>query len=131
MRTTALLLACAAALSGCALNMRLLEDGKVHQGKFSPATRSMSAEIDGDHYEGPISQGMGVGFGTAFSGRRTAFGTSVGTTGDWSGILTSKTGRVIQCSFNAALGAGSGMCEALDGRRHALVVGAMPGDPPP
>lgn len=118
-------------VSGCALNMRLLEDGKVHQGEFSPGTRSMSATIDGDFYEGPISQGSAVGFGTAFSGGKVGFGTMTASSSQFTGILTNRTGKVIQCQFNAALGAGSGMCEGMDGRRYALVIGRMPSDPKP
>ena len=42
-------------LSGCALNMRLLEDGKVHRGTFDPAGRKMGVTIDGDRFAGSVS----------------------------------------------------------------------------
>lgn len=126
MKLSALLLISALALAGCALPLRLLEDGKMHQGLFSPASRSMEANIDGDLYKGPISQGMTVGFGNAFSGGRTAFGTGVGSSNQWQGLIMNKDRKVINCQFQAMLGAGTGMCEALDGRRFALVIGDLP-----
>lgn len=116
----------ALALTGCALPMRLLEDGKAHPGQFSPASRSMEATIDGDRYSGPISQGMTVGFGTAFSGGRTAFGTGIGSSNQFQGLMMNKDRKVINCQFQSALGMGTGMCEALDGRRFALVIGDLP-----
>lgn len=116
----------AVSLTGCALPLRLLEDGKMHQGLFSPASRSMEATIDGDRYSGPISQGMTVGFGTAFSGGRTAFGTGIGSSNQWQGMMLNKDRKVINCQFQAMLGAGTGMCESMDGRRFALVIGDLP-----
>lgn len=115
-----------AALTGCALPMRLLEDGKMHPGLFSPASRSMEATIDGDRYSGPISQGMSVGFGTGFSGTRTAFGTGVASSNQFQGLMLNKDRKVINCQFQAMLGAGTGMCESMDGRRFALVIGDLP-----
>jgi len=117
-------------LAGCALNMRLLEDGKAHQGKFSPASRSIEATIDGDFYTGPMSQGTSVGIGQAWSGGKMATGTMVGTNGQYSAVMTNKAGKVIRCQFQAALGAGTGVCQDNSGRTFDLVIGSMPNDPP-
>ena len=125
-------------LVGCAGQLRLLEDGKVHHGTYSQASRSVEVTIDGVRYAGGFTQNQtvafGQGFGTAYSGGRTAFGTGFGTSvasnGSGQAVLTSPDGKVIQCVFQAAMGRGQGQCEALDGRRFVLVIGDMPGDPP-
>ena len=130
-----LIAATAAALCGCAGNIKLIEDGKVHYGTFSQASRSVEVSIDGVKYSGSFTQnatvGFGQSFGTAFAGNRTAYGSSFGTmvasNGSGQAILTGENGKAIQCMFQAQMGQGNGMCEGLDGRRFLLVIG---GDDP-
>lgn len=132
------LLCAAALLCGCAGNVKLLEDGKVHYGKYSQASRSVEVTIDGLKYSGTYAQnttvGFGQSFGTAFSGTRTAygtgFGTSVASNGSGQTVLTAEGGKAIQCVFQAQMGQGSGMCEGLDGKRYIMVIGGDdPGNP--
>lgn len=110
-------------LSGCALNMRLLEDGKVHRGTFDPAGRKMDVTIEGDRFAGSVSQGMMVGFGQTFTGTRMSTGTMVMGSGQFQGVLTNAAGKVLRCQFQSAMGRGQGMCQNNDGRTFDLVVG--------
>jgi hypothetical protein len=126
----ALVLLAACVSTGCTVNMRLLEDGKVHQGTFSPASRTLTAVIDGDSYSGPASQGVGLGVGQTFYGGKVGFGTTTVATGQWQGLLTNKSGKVIRCQFQAAMGSGQGLCQDNNGRSFDLVIGSMPGDAP-
>lgn len=128
------------ALTGCAGNLRLLEEGKSHPGTWNAASKTMDVNIDGRRYEGSFSQnvtvGFGQSFGTAFSGGRTAFGSGFGTSfasnGSGQAVMTSADGKAIQCMFQAQMGRGSGQCEGMDGRRYILVIGGdAPGAPPP
>lgn len=111
------LLLFAAALSGCAGNLRLLEDGKSHAGSWNAATKTLEATIDGRKYSGTFSQNASVGFGTGMSGTKFATGTAVSSNGAGQAVLTSDDGKVIH------LGRGQGQCEGLDGRRFVLVIG--------
>lgn len=131
MRALPFALAALLALSGCAGNLRLLEDGKSHPGTWNAATKQLEANIDGTRYAGSFSQnatvGFGQSFGTAYSGNRTAFGSGFGTTvsnnGSGQAVLTSPEGKVIECIFQAAMGRGQGQCQGMDGRRYVLVIG--------
>lgn len=125
-----LALSAASLLSGCAMNFRLLEDGKVHHGTLHQASRSMEAVIDGERYTGPASQGMGVGFGQTFYNGRVGFGTTTVASGQWQGLLTNASGKVIRCQFQAAMGSGQGMCQDNNGRNFDMVIGSMPGHAP-
>lgn len=110
-------------LTGCAGNLRLLEDGKSHAGSWNAATKTIEATIDGRKYSGTFSQNAAVGFGTGVSGTKFATGTAVSSNGAGQAVMTSEDGKVIQCVFQAALGRGQGQCEGLDGRRFVLVIG--------
>lgn len=131
-----LAIAAAGLLAGCAGNLRLLEDGKLHSGSWNAASKTMEVTIEGRQYTGDFSQNVSVGFGqsfgTAFSGGRTAFGSGFGTSlasnGSGQAVMTSADGKVIQCIFQAQMGRGSGQCEGMDGRRYVLVIGDQPGD---
>lgn len=120
---TSLLVLCVGSLGGCAGNLRLLEDGKVHPGSWNAATKTLEATIDGVKYNGSFSQNATVGYGTGVSGTRFATGTAIASNGGGQAILTSSNGKVIECVFQAALGRGQGQCSGLDGRRFALVIG--------
>lgn len=123
MKATLLLVAAALLLSGCAGNLKLLEDGKSHAGSWNAATKTLEATIDGKQYAGTFSQSENVGFGAATRGLKTSTSTFVGSDGGGQALLTSEDGKVIQCVFQASLGRGQGQCEGLDGRRFALVIG--------
>lgn len=125
-----LVLAAGVLLSGCAQNFRLLEDGKVHHGTLFQASKTMEATIDGEKFSGPASQAVGVGFGQTFYNGRVGFGTTTVASGQWQGLLTNSSGKVIRCQFQAALGSGQGICQDNNGRNFDLVIGSMPGDPP-
>lgn len=117
-------LVCAIAmLSGCALNVKLLEDGKAHLGSFDVASRTMQVTIDGDKYAGPLHRGMAAAFMTGFSGARTYTGTAIMASSDFSAILTNSAGKILRCQFNSALGRGQGVCQMNDGRTFDLVQG--------
>lgn len=109
------------ALSGCALNVRLLEQGKEHQGTFNPPARAMEVTIDGEKYTGSLSGGSAPGFATMYTPRGPVMATTGVATGQFNATLTSPSGKVIVCQFNSMMGSGSGTCEGLDGRRFAFV----------
>lgn len=108
-------------LSGCALNYRLLEDGKEHAGSFSTPSRTMEVVIDGEKYTGTLSQGMSTGVTTMYTRRGPVMGTGVAGSGQFNATMQSASGKVLVCQFSSAMGTGSGTCEGLDGRRFAFV----------
>lgn len=120
---TLLISAAAALLCGCAGNLRLLEDGKVHQGTWNAASKTLEATVDGRKYSGTFSQGATIGTGFATSGASSAIGTSLSSNGGGQAVLTSNDGKVIECVFQASLGRGQGQCQGMDGRRYVLVIG--------
>lgn len=121
MRALALVVA-AGLVGGCALNVRLLEDGKAHLGNFNPSTGTMEVTIDGDPYKGTVHRGAPpVGFMTGFSGTRTFTGTTMMVSSDFSSLLTNSAGKILRCQFNSALGRGQGLCQMNDGRTFDLV----------
>ena len=113
----------AASVSGCALNMKLLDEGRTHEGHFSPASRSMDVTIDGKAYSGPMTQSTAIGFGTSFAGRRMVQTTTVGTGSDGQAVMTSPDGKWLQCQFSAALGQGVGQCQDASGKIYPLLIG--------
>lgn len=117
------LIAATAILAGCAGSLQLLEQGKVHNGTWNAASKTLEATVDGVKYAGTFSQNASVGTGFATSGTTSAIGTGVSSNGNGQAILRSADGKVIQCVFNASLGRGQGQCEGMDGRRFAMVIG--------
>ena len=111
------------ALAGCAGTLTLLADGEVHHGHFNSISKSVDVNINGRNYTGTFFQGVSIGFGTAFSGVHSATGTTIGSSGSGSAILTSADGKVLQCVFNAAFGQGQGQCQDGTGRVYALLIG--------
>lgn len=124
MKTTTTILAAALMLSGCALNVRLLEDGKSYAGSFNVASRSMEVVIDGDLYTGPLSRGMAAGITTGFSGTRMFTGTTIMASDQFQALLTNSAGKVLRCQFQSALGHGQGVCQNNEGRTFDLVQGS-------
>jgi len=123
------LLAAAAFVAGCSGNLRLLEDGKSYPGHWNSASGEVEADIDGEHYAGTYSDppniGIGVGVGSySWSGSGGGLGLSTGTGGGGGrAVLTSSSGRVIECYFASSFGRGQGECRSMDGRRFVLVIG--------
>lgn len=118
-----LLIAGLIALTGCAGNLQLLEQGKSHSGTWNAASKTLEATVDGTKYTGRFSQNASVGFGTGVSGTSFSTGTAISSNGSGQAIMTSADGKVIQCVFQAAMGRGQGQCEGMDGRRFILVIG--------
>lgn len=116
-------IAACVALAGCAGNLKLLEDGKVHNGQYNSLTKQVDVDIDGRHYSGSFFQGAAVGFGTSFSGGRVSTGTGFGSNGSGGAVLTSSDGKVLECGFQAMFGRGQGHCAGMDGRQYVLVIG--------
>jgi len=120
------LLISAAALSlvACSFPMKLLDNGRVHEGTYRPGPGpSMDVSVDGIAYSGKIQQNVGVGFGTGM-----VAGKPINTTGFTVGsgaqaLMTSKDGKWIACQFSAAAGSGSGMCQDAAGKNYGLVIG--------
>jgi hypothetical protein len=102
----------------------------VHHGTLFQASKTMEATIDGEKFSGPASQAVGVGFGQTFYNGRVGFGTTTVASGQWQGLLSNASGKVIRCQFQAALGSGQGICQDNNGRNFDLVIGSMPGDTP-
>lgn len=124
MKPVLLLLAGSLLLTACAGNVRLIEDGKVHLGKYDTASRMVEVSVDGVRYSGPFVQNTGVGVTTAFIGGRLVTGTTI--TGDGSGqaLLTSPDGKVIRCQFGSVVGfRGQGRCENNAGKTYDLLIG--------
>lgn len=118
-----LLVAALVALTGCAGNLKLLEQGKTHPGTWNAASKTIEATVDGTKYSGTFSQNASLGVGTGVVGTSFATGTAVSTNGGGQAVMTSADGKVIQCVFQAAMGRGQGQCEGMDGRRFVLVIG--------
>ena len=123
MRAVSILAVSSFILCGCAGNLRLLEDGKVHNGTWNAATKTLEATIDGRNYSGTFSQNASLGTGFATSGTKSAVGTTVYSNGGGQAVLTSADGKVIECFFTASMGRGQGQCQGMDGRRYVLVIG--------
>lgn len=111
----------AAALSGCALNVKLLEDGKAHAGSFDVAAGTMEVVIDGDRYAGRLSRGTSAGFFTGTAGTQTVTGTSIVASDQFQAVLTNSSRKVLRCQFQSALGRGVGICQNNEGRKFDLV----------
>lgn len=118
-------------LAGCGIQMRLLDDGRIHEGHYSPGARSMDVTIDGTTYTGSIMQGTAIGFGSGFVGGRSFTTTSIGISTAGQSTMMSADGRWVQCQFNAAAGSGMGQCQDSKGKLYGMVIGRMPTDPAP
>lgn len=118
------LLVAAALLAGCAGNLKLVEDGKVHVGKYDQITKKVEISIDGVPYRGTFSQNRSAGFGTAFSGAKVANGVMLMSDGSGQALLTSPEGKVLRCVFGSvAAWEGQGQCQNNDGKIYDLLIG--------
>lgn len=110
-------------LTGCAGNIKLLEDGKVHQGRFQQGTNTVEVDIDGIRYSGTYSQNLGVGFGTGLAGRSLISGSFVTSDGSGQALMTSPTGKVLRCVFGTVVAMrGQGLCENNDAKRYDMII---------
>ena len=113
-----------ALLTACAGNLKLVEDGKVHTGKYDQLSKKVEINIDGVPYRGTFSQNMSAGFGTAFSGSRVSNGTMLLSDGSGQALLTSPEGKVLRCRFGSVVAwEGQGQCQTNDGRVLDLLIG--------
>lgn len=113
----------AISLTGCAGNIKLLEDGKVHQGHFQQGTNTVEVDVDGVRYSGTYSQSVSVGIGAGFAGRSAFTGTFLGTDGGGQALMTSPTGKVLRCAFGSVVAMrGQGACESNDGKRYDMLI---------
>ena len=92
-----------AQLMGCAGNLKLVEDGKVHSGRYDQLSKSVEINVDGVLYRGSFVQGMSAGFGTVVTGTRVGTGTMVTTDGSGQALLTSPEGKVLRCVFGSVV----------------------------
>lgn len=111
-------------LAGCAGNLRLLEDGRAHQGTWSGTSKTMEASIDGVKYSGPFYVNDTPVVGTSFVGTRAV--TTVGVAGNdnVTAVLSSPDGKVLRCSFRASSGRGQGQCSNNSGKVYDLIIGS-------
>ena len=125
MKTKCAILALAVTLlSGCAGNIRLLEDGKVHQGTYDQMSKSVKVSIDGIQYAGTYVQGVTTGFATGFSGTRTSTGLVTMSDGSGQALLTSPDGKVLRCVFGPVVAfRGQGQCQNNQGKIYDMLIG--------
>ncbi|WP_156955306.1 hypothetical protein [Polaromonas glacialis] len=111
------------ALAGCGGSLKLLEEGKVHQGTYDAIAKSMTVSIDGIKYNGTYLLNNGSTFSSGFAGRRfvTMQGTSSATMGR--GLLNSETGKVLRCEFAVQGMSAQGACQDNAGRYYDLIAG--------
>ena len=111
------------ALAGCGGSLKLLEEGKVHQGTYDAVAKSMTVSIDGFKYTGTYLLNNGSTFSSGFAGSRfvTMQGTSSATMGR--GLLTSETGKVLRCEFAVQGMSAQGACQDNAGRYYDLIAG--------
>ena len=120
----ATVLALAATVGGCAGNLRLLEDGKVHVGRYDQLSRTLEINIDGVIYSGTFVQGVTSAVGVSMVGARTVPTIGVGTDGGGQALLTSPQGKILRCQFGPVVGwRGQGQCQSNDGKVYDLLIG--------
>lgn len=111
-------------LTGCSGNLKLLEDGKVHNGKYDQLSKAITIDIDGVPYSGTYVQGVTTGFGTAFAGSKVVTGSMLSTNGSGQALLTSPDGKILRCVFGPVVGwRGQGQCQNNQGRLFDLLIG--------
>lgn len=111
-------------LIGCAGNIKLIEDGKVHHGSWDGVSNTLQVSIDGVPYKGTYTQNASSGTAVAFSGFRTA--SAFGTSSDGSGqaLLLSPEGKVLRCVFGSVVAfRGQGQCQNNQGKVYDLLIG--------
>lgn len=111
-------------LLGCAGNIKLVEDGKVHPGRYDQLSKTLEINVDGVIYRGSFVQGMSAGFGVVTTGGRVGTGTVLAADGSGQALLTSPEGKVLRCVFGPIVAwRGQGQCQTNEGRIFDLLIG--------
>ncbi|MBV7539462.1 hypothetical protein [Acidovorax sp. sic0104] len=111
-------------LAGCTGHLKLVEDGKVHSGRYDQLSKSLEINVDGVLYRGSFVQGVSAGFGTAMTGTRVGISTVMVTDGSGQALLTSPEGKVLRCVFGPVVAwRGQGQCQTNEGRLFDLLIG--------
>lgn len=119
-----LLMSSVVLVAGCAGNVKLVEEGKIHHGRYDQLSKTLEINIDGMLYRGSFSQNMSSGFGTVFSGTRVATGAMMMTDGSGQALLLSPEGKVLRCSFGSVVAwRGQGQCQNNQGKVYDLLIG--------
>lgn len=116
-----IVLATAIALTGCAVNGKLVSDGKVYPATASKASRSMTATIDGEVYTGSLAFNQTFGIGTGFSGGRVGTVTMIGSSNQARGTLLSPTNKVLRCDVLFSGVGAQGQCQDATGKLYDFV----------
>jgi hypothetical protein len=115
----AALAAACCVLCGCSYNLTLMARGssEVGSGTATRPGNDVTIEANGITYKGKFTylEGGFVGFGSSFSGARTATSTMVGSSGQGNGniIARSADGKGMRCefAFSGWSQSGMGVCE--------------------
>jgi hypothetical protein len=116
-------------LAGCTHDITLFPRGGGDQGigwVNDGPTHSMEITLRGDKYAGNyiLGQTTGIGFGSAYSGSRSAFGTSamVGHSNQ-AGVLLSGPHGVLRCDFLiTVVQGGNGVCLDAQGVTYDMLI---------
>jgi hypothetical protein len=130
MKQKVLLFLTIAFLSGCAGNIKLVEEGKIHHGRYDQISKKIEVSIDNVIYRGSYSQSVTSTAATGTIIKNSPFtvqtGTAFGSTTDGSGqaILISSDGKVIRCNFGSIVAwRGQGQCQSNSGKSYDLIIG--------
>ena len=112
------------ALAGCGGSLRLIADGRAHNGSFNKVTKSMQVTIDGRLYKGPYVLDAVRGVGSAFSSSGQ-FVTSSGTamSSNARALLVSDDNQVLRCQFAAGMLEALGVCVDGTGKSYDMIAG--------
>jgi hypothetical protein len=108
-------------LSGCAIQGRLIGDGKVYPAETNRSSRSMTATIDGEVYTGSLATTQTFGFGTGFSGGSTGTFTMIGGSNQARGVLISPSNKTIRCEMIYKAVGAQGVCQDSAGKYYDFV----------
>ena len=111
-------------IAGCAGNLKLIEDGKIHYGSYDQLSKTLQVSINGVLYKGTYSQGVSLSTGGVAVGSQIATGFSTTTDGSGQALLLSPDGKVLRCRFGSVVAwRGQGQCTSNDGRLYDLLIG--------
>lgn len=99
------------ALSACAYNLTLYPrgGGDIASGVGHSGNKTIEVTLRGETYTGRYVQGQSVGVGLATVGGAFGTGTTIGSTNQFSAVLTSGN-KTLRCEFMADGGHGNGVC---------------------
>ena len=117
-----------ALLSGCAgtLIMHPRDGGEVAAGAFNAASKTMEVSVGLKRYSGSYVTNAGTAFstGVAFSGTRSAYGTSQTFSGGNNGValLAAADGDTMRCEFNYQGLSAIGVCQTRGGKIYDFMT---------